>query len=151
MILYDTATRALSIDPAQAKPWGADVAAVLDRHGQTIDLTGVSFGVTVTVNGQQTNSHAWPAPGVVYRSTDQDVLTSVRVRWQADDSITVAAWLESPLGRVEASETFTAPRPPQPYPSWTWQNGAWTPPTPYPDDGGEYQWNEDAQAWEPVA
>ena len=38
-------------------------------------------------------------------------------------------------------------RPPQPYPSWTWVDGSWTPPVPYPDDDGFYTWDEDEQAW----
>ena len=37
-------------------------------------------------------------------------------------------------------------RPPQPYPSWTWNNG-WQPPVPYPDDDGFYEWDEAAQEW----
>lgn len=149
MILYDTASRVLTVDTSQAQPWGADVAAVLNRHGQTVSLAGVSFGVTVTVNGASA-VHEWPAPGVVYIETDQDLLTSVRVSWAPDDAVTIAAWLESPLGRVEASETFIAPRPPRPYPSWTWQSGAWTPPVPYPADGGMYEWDEAGQEWTPV-
>lgn len=36
-------------------------------------------------------------------------------------------------------------RPPQPYPSWTWQEGAWTAPVPQPD--GDYWWDEDAGSW----
>jgi len=39
--------------------------------------------------------------------------------------------------------------PPQPYASWTisaptWQ---WTPPTPYPNDGKMYTWNENTKTW----
>jgi hypothetical protein len=35
--------------------------------------------------------------------------------------------------------------PPSPYPSWTLIDGVWTPPVPMPD--GDWQWNEDTQAW----
>lgn len=38
-------------------------------------------------------------------------------------------------------------RPPQPYPSWTWNGERWNPPVPYPSDGNSYAWDEDAQAW----
>ena len=39
--------------------------------------------------------------------------------------------------------------PPKPYPSWglnedTYQ---WEAPVSYPDDGGNYSWNEDTQTW----
>lgn len=39
--------------------------------------------------------------------------------------------------------------PPQPFPSWTLDEASclWTPPTPYPDDGGFYVWDEDALSW----
>jgi hypothetical protein len=35
----------------------------------------------------------------------------------------------------------------QPYPSWTWANKVWNPPTPMPTDGKAYKWNEDLQDW----
>ena len=37
----------------------------------------------------------------------------------------------------------------QPYPSWTLNidTGKWDPPTPYPDDGKEYYWDEDTLSW----
>jgi hypothetical protein len=39
--------------------------------------------------------------------------------------------------------------PPQPYPSWTLDDQwNWQPPTPYPDDGNLYVWNEDTQTWQ---
>ena len=38
--------------------------------------------------------------------------------------------------------------PPQPYPSWTLdEHFTWQPPTPRPDDGNPYEWNETGQAW----
>lgn len=39
--------------------------------------------------------------------------------------------------------------PPQPYPSWTLNEFSclWVPPVPYPDDGGNYFWNENTQSW----
>jgi hypothetical protein len=41
--------------------------------------------------------------------------------------------------------------PPQPYPSWTLdEQWNWQPPTPYPDDGGMYTWDENTQTWEPT-
>jgi hypothetical protein len=39
--------------------------------------------------------------------------------------------------------------PPQPYPSWTLNETTclWEAPVAYPDDGEEYQWNEDTLSW----
>ena len=35
-----------------------------------------------------------------------------------------------------------------PYPSWSLdENYLWQPPTPYPDDGNVYDWDEDSTSW----
>jgi hypothetical protein len=40
---------------------------------------------------------------------------------------------------------FAAPRP---YPSWTLDDDyLWQPPTPMPDDGGSYSWDEASTSW----
>jgi hypothetical protein len=40
---------------------------------------------------------------------------------------------------------FAAPRP---YPSWTLDDDyQWQPPTPYPNDGNDYYWDEDTTSW----
>jgi hypothetical protein len=40
---------------------------------------------------------------------------------------------------------------PQPYPSWTLDgNFDWQPPTPMPDDGTQYVWDEANLVWQPV-
>lgn len=35
-----------------------------------------------------------------------------------------------------------------PYPSWVWNGTSWEAPTPKPQDGFEYDWNESAKKWE---
>jgi hypothetical protein len=39
--------------------------------------------------------------------------------------------------------------PPPPYASWVLNEFSclWEPPTPYPNDGGEYVWNEETRSW----
>jgi hypothetical protein len=43
--------------------------------------------------------------------------------------------------------------PPKPYASWTLNEDTcqWNSPTPYPDDGQEYEWNEAEASWDLVA
>jgi hypothetical protein len=38
---------------------------------------------------------------------------------------------------------------PQPHPSWTLDEETcfWNPPTPYPEDGNAYAWNEESLSW----
>ena len=38
-------------------------------------------------------------------------------------------------------------RPPSPFPSWVWADGAWTAPVPRPSEPGAWRWDEDAQEW----
>jgi len=45
---------------------------------------------------------------------------------------------------LEAEQDF---RPAQPFPSWTWANKTWNPPTPYPSGNGTYYWNEAELEW----
>ena len=45
---------------------------------------------------------------------------------------------------LETDEDF---RPQQPYPSWTWANKTWNPPTPMPSTGGPYRWSEEDLEW----
>ena len=41
---------------------------------------------------------------------------------------------------------------PEPYPSWTLDaTYRWQPPTPYPDDGKDYLWDEDTTSWVEIA
>lgn len=47
-------------------------------------------------------------------------------------------------GWTYANGIFT---PPQPYPSWTLVNNVWTAPVPYPTTGGPYTWNEPTKSW----
>ena len=40
---------------------------------------------------------------------------------------------------------------PEPYPSWSLdENFFWQPPTPMPEDGKAYGWNEETQTWDEV-
>ena len=45
--------------------------------------------------------------------------------------------------------TLDAFIPPKPYPSWVLVEATclWTAPTAYPDDGNQYEWNEDTTSW----
>ena len=45
---------------------------------------------------------------------------------------------------LEAEQDF---RGLQPYPSWTWSNKTWNPPTPMPSTGGPYKWSEEELEW----
>ena len=153
-IIFDSATSELRIETSGVRPWGADVRAVVDRHGHVIDLSGVQMGLTVTADGQEIADITLPAPEVSFVRTSQDVLATARVLWAPDQEIAVSAWCKLNVGAgshvLTAETTFAAPRWPQPFPSWEWSGGSWQPPVPYPDGGLDWQWDEEAQEWQEV-
>lgn len=115
-----------------------------------VKFDGLMFGFTLYVAGAPRLTKAYPPEGVAYVATDQQYMSSDRVDLAPDDEATLAVWMENAGQRSEASTTFVVPRPPQPYPSWIWENGAWTAPVLYPDDGDYYVWDEDAGDWSAV-
>lgn len=116
-----------------------------------VQFENLSFGFTVSVNGLETSTKSYPPEGLRYIATDQQYITNDRITFSPDDEVVLEVWAENAGKRYEGQTTFTIPRPEQPYPSWTWANGYWQPPTPYPDDDVFYQWNEEQQAWVEVA
>lgn len=146
-ISFDVLTRQLSFDASDAQPWGGNLEAHIERYGQRLDIRGLSFGVTVTSDGAEILSGTWPPAGVKFSRTDQDVLLTERLIWNSDEAIVINAWLNIAGEEHTATWTLTAPRPAQPYPSWTWNDTAWVPPVAYPGDGGEYTWDETGQQW----
>lgn len=60
------------------------------------------------------------------------------------------SWIDTTGQSVGIGYTYHGDhfRPPQPFPSWIWQNEEWTAPTPYPTDGKKwYNWDEDLLSW----
>jgi hypothetical protein len=47
-------------------------------------------------------------------------------------------------GFTYANGVFT---PPLPYPSWVLENNVWVAPIPFPTDGGRYFWDENTKNW----
>jgi hypothetical protein len=91
---------------------------------------------------------------------DNNVVTSVHCATQdfldANSDRYQGTWVETFFDRAdkqyagigmiydEASQDFKTV---QPYPSWTWANKTWNPPTPYPSDSESYVWNETNLDW----
>jgi hypothetical protein len=149
LIIFDTLHNTFEINTDNPQPFGGGIEARLNRYGYTIPLRGVTFGISVQADGVSVLDMTLPPPGVRYSRTDQDLLATSTARWQPDQEIEVDVWCVNTYGnRYEASKTFTAPRPPQPYPSWSWDEGRWNPPVSYPDEG-DWQWDEDLQDWAP--
>lgn len=62
---------------------------------------------------------------------------------------TLKFWATNAGEQSETEHVFTAPTPPAPFVSWTWNGTEWVPPIARPD-GTPAFWNETTQAWVPV-
>lgn len=89
----------------------------------------------------------YPPAGVRYLQSDQQSLVSERLTLQPDTTYDLYLWSENDNIQSETTSTFSSPRPPQPYPSWTWEDKKWNPPTPLPDTENLYNWNEETLSW----
>jgi hypothetical protein len=145
---FGTETWAFSVAPETPSP---DLEIGFKHDGGPVEqFDRLAFGFTVVANGLPVLTKAYPPQGVRYVATDQTYLTNDRVNLASDDEVVVAVWAENGGKRYEGQTAFVIPRPQQPYPSWTWEDGAWTAPVPYPDDGNFYVWDEEAQDWATV-
>ena len=109
---------------------------------------GLAYGFTVKVGTKNTETYEWPPSNIVVRELSPNRLFHHRVDAKPDAKVTLKVWAKESGRKVEGEFKFTMPRPPQPYPSWTWDDG-WHPPVPYPDDDLPYVWDETEQAWAP--
>lgn len=64
-------------------------------------------------------------------------------------SYTLKFWATNAGEQSETEHVFTAPTPPAPFVSWTWNGTEWVPPIARPE-GTPAFWNETTQAWVPV-
>ncbi len=90
---------------------------------------------------------------------DNNIVIDVRVVsrefLEANPQRYTGTWVETFIGTektyagigyeyLPATQDF---REVQPFPSWTWSNKTWNPPTPMPLTGGPYRWSEEDLEW----
>jgi hypothetical protein len=107
-----------------------------------IDL--VNFSLIITEKNGKFSEILLAKHGITYISTDQYLLLSQRIFWKAEDEISFVIKVND----ITKEFNLTVPRPEQPFKSWTWKDGRWTPPVPFPEDGKMYEWNEEKLNWE---
>lgn len=121
-----------------------------DGDAARIYPDGLAFGWTLLVDNKEVKSLSWPPSNIVIRELAPSRLFSYLLDAAPDDEVTLRVWATNAAVTDENETTFTIPRPAQPFPSWSWQDGEWVPPVPYPDTGSMFEWNEDSQQWELV-
>jgi hypothetical protein len=143
---YDLTGKSWTIDGE-----GTEFAvAFTDGDAEAIHPDRLRFGWLITVNGEQQDEETFPAENVTYVEIKPTARFHGRVQALPEDDVSIvfnAATGDDAM--TSAEQKFTVPRPPQPYPSWTWEDGVWTAPVPYPDDDAPYVWDEETQDWIP--
>jgi hypothetical protein len=118
-----------------------------------IEWDGLGFGFRLRdALGVLVAEREWPLPGQVFlrSSAAQEYYKSAMVKGLTIDAkYSIEVWSVNAGEEFGTTTSFSVPRPPQPFPSWTWGPG-WTAPTAYPQDGNDYAWNESALSWEPA-
>lgn len=146
-IIFKPSEDIISVDVSGAHAFRSNVALELVKSVAIENLNKVTFSVSITADGETLLDWHFPPDGVTLRQSDQTLLATTRVRYQPEQTVVVSAVCTTPKKELTATETFTAPIPPQPFPSWSWSNPIWEPPVPYPTDGNDHEWNEDDQEW----
>jgi len=136
----------------EVRPGHVVVRIGFNPASSNIEFSGLSFGFRCRdAQGVIVAEESWPKGDVVYvRSAfDQDWIHGSAIKGLViDDRYSLEVWSVNAGETFSTSVEFTSPRPPRPFPSWTWGPG-WTPPVPYPDPTGEafYEWNEATLSW----
>lgn len=147
-IIWRPISGELVIDTANAGSHGSVIqAGVLNPFKAVVPLRGLNMGCRVSVNSGEPDLFATPDTFV---ETTEQIIAQRRFTWRPEDHVRIEAWLVSPrVPLTTVAAEFTAPRPPQPFASWTWDadQRAWQSPTPYPEDGQDYAWDEPSTSW----
>lgn len=147
-IVFNLATRLFSFEGFDtfATKGARLVFGEIQPAGTPLALGNMRSSVTLTVNGTEQLSWNRLTP---YDKTTQARIWQQEMSWMPDDAVRLAVAVELAEGTISATHEFTAPRPAQPFASWTWNADAamWIAPVPYPTDGADYLWNEGTGAW----
>lgn len=127
----------------------ASIAVGFTSESPTTTFDNLSFGWSLSVDGEESASATYPPEDVVYVSTDQQYMTVDAIDVRPDDACVLTVWAENAGKRFETTHEWTVDRPASPYPSWVWnvETAAWGAPVPMPTDGKRYVWDDDTTSW----
>ena len=112
-----------------------------------VEFKNLQFKYELKHNNVILQQGSYPPPNVRYINSDQTYLVVERLNLSPETTYELYLWAENDGNSFEKTFEFTTPRPPQPYPSWTWNGEIWEAPTSYPEGGEFYEWDEDNQEW----
>ena len=138
-----------SLDISEIGSGSNDLFITFTEEAPVITFKDLKFGYELKQGDNIKQYGVYPHPGVRYKRSDQEYLEVVRLNTKADESYILFLWAENDGQRFEKEFEFVTPRPRQPYDSWSWNSEikVWEAPEPRPDDGKEYQWDEETLSW----
>jgi hypothetical protein len=121
--------------------------AFVEEGADRVNPESLRFDWSVSVNGSLSDEGFHPSDGQAIREVDPDHRFTYTYDAGPDDSVSIAVGVEWNGVRQTSVTEFIVPRPPQPYPSWSWntEGGIWVPPVPPPAPG--YVWDEIVTDW----
>jgi len=138
-----------SLDTSEIEPTSNDLFITFTEEAPVITFKDLKFGYELKQDGNIKQYGVYPPPGIRYKRSDQEYLEVIRLKLETEESYSLFLWAENDGQRFEKEFDFETPRPAQPYNSWTWNpvNKIWEAPEPRPDDGKDYEWDEETLSW----
>jgi hypothetical protein len=119
----------------------------LVRGDDFIEFVNLKFGFFLYHNSQTIQQGSFPPVGLKYISSDQDYIEQIKLNVVPDKNYQIHIWAENAGKFYDHKINLEIPKYEQPFASWTWNGLEWIPPTPYPNDGELYVWEEDMLDW----
>lgn len=108
----------------------------------------LKFEFSLQKDNEQLAGGKYPQFNARYETADSMPLAIEKHWFVAEHSYRIGLLYEFAGEKIETSFNFVPSRPPQPYPSWSWNDGFWQPPVKKPING-PYNWDEPSQTWIP--
>lgn len=124
-----------------------------DNGNLPVIFKDLSFGLYMRDGRGFNYIKEFPEGQSPYISTDQDYLKVCNIHSLIPENTYVLdLWAKNDGKLFEKSFDVTLSKPPQPWPSWTYNEELylWEPPTPLPQDGNFYDWDEKSLSWLPI-
>jgi hypothetical protein len=149
----DMRTGTWNIRTENLKPFESQLKIGFTGEPPVVEFDNLSFGYELRDSSSSMISQgSYPPEGTEYVNTEADEsqwMECIKILTNPETDYVLHMWCVNGGNRFEKDFSFTTPRPTQPFASWTWDssNLEWVSPTPYPDDGKLYDWDEDTTSW----
>ena len=121
-----------------------------DKGSLPVKFNDLSFGLSVLQDSVSIFEDSFPKEGTLYDLTDQDFLVSTFLNVvKLGTPYTLKVWVQNDKDNWEEEFDIILPRWDKPFESWIWNetNDCWMSSISYPENGKNYEWDEDKVEW----